>query len=88
MESAGACWLEAWAKAHGTHTAPLFPAGEDVLPRSGKENIWDMFDAGIGEKREYLLGVGIGEALMQGCSNVHITEEFASFFKITFDAVV
>ena len=34
---------------------------------AGKENIWDF------------LGVGIGEALMQGCSDVHITGEFASF---------
>ena len=34
---------------------------------AGKENIWDF------------LGVGIGETLMQGCSYVHITEEFASF---------
>ena len=32
-----------------------------------KENIWD------------LLGMGIGEALMQGCSDVYITGEFASF---------
>ena len=64
---------------------PFFPTGEDVLPWSGKENIWDMFDGG---KREYLLDVGIGEALMQGCSDVHITGEFASFFEITFDAVV
>ena len=24
--------------------------------------------------------MGIGEALMQGCSDVYITEEFASFF--------
>ena len=33
-----------------------------------KENIWD------------LVGVGIGEALMQGYSDVYITGEFASFF--------
>ena len=32
--------------------------------------------------------MGIGETLMQGCSDVHITGEFASFFEITFDAVV
>ena len=40
-----------WAKAHGTHNAPLFPAGEVVLPWSGKENTWDKFDVGIGGKR-------------------------------------
>ena len=34
---------------------------------AGKENIWD------------LLGVGFGEALMQGCFDVYITGEFASF---------
>ena len=61
MESAGAYWLEAWTKVHGTHNAPLFPTEEDGLPRLGKENIWDMFNGG---KREYLLYVGIGEALM------------------------
>ena len=33
----------------------------------GKENICD------------LIGVGIGEPLMQGCSDVHITGEFPSF---------
>ena len=32
--------------------------------------------------------MGIGESLMQGCSDVHITGEFASFFEIRFDAVV
>ena len=42
----------------------------------------------IGGKREYLLDMGIGEALMHGCSDVQITGEFASFFEITFDAVV
>ena len=31
--------------------------------------------------------MGISEVLMQGCSDVHITEEFAIFFYITFDAV-
>ena len=72
-ESVRVCWLEAWAKAHGTHNASLFPAGEDALPRSEKE---------------YLLDVGIGEALMQGCFDAHITGEIASFFEMTFDAVV
>ena len=33
----------------------------------GKGNIWGLFD------------VGIGEPLMQGCSDVHITGEFPSF---------
>ena len=64
MGSAG--W-RIWAKAHGTHNAPLFPAGEVILRRPGKENIWD------------LLGVGIGEALMQGCFDVYINGEFSSF---------
>ena len=64
MEFAG--W-RIWAKAHGTHNAPLFPVGEVVLCRPKKENIWDF------------LGVGIGEALMQGCSDVYITREFSIF---------
>ena len=34
---------------------------------AGKENIWDLLD------------VGIGEPLMQGCSDVHIIKEFPSF---------
>ena len=56
-----------WAKAHGTHNAPLFPVGDVVLPRSVKENIWDLLD------------VGIGGLLMLGCSNVRIIGEFPSF---------
>ena len=32
--------------------------------------------------------MGIGEALIQGCSDAHIIGEFASFFEMTFDAVV
>ena len=28
-----------WAKAHGTHNAPLFPAGKVILSRLGKENV-------------------------------------------------
>ena len=28
-----------WAKAHGTHNARLFPAGEVILPWPGKENL-------------------------------------------------
>ena len=72
-----------WAKAHGTHNAPLFLVGEVILPSqekrifgtclmwglAGRENIWDLFD------------VGIGGPLMPGSSNVHITEEFPSFLK-------
>ena len=53
----------------------FFPSREKRTPGTclmwglvGKENIWDF------------LGIGIGEALMQGCSNVHIIREFASFF--------
>ena len=34
---------------------------------AGKKNIWNLLD------------MGIGEVLMQGCSNVHITKEFVSF---------
>ena len=30
-----------WAWAHGTHNAPLFPAGEGNYPRWEKENIFD-----------------------------------------------
>ena len=71
MGSTGVCWsVGVWAKAHGTHNAPLFPAGEVVLPWPGKENIWD------------LLGMGIGEALIQWCSEVYITGEFASFLML------
>ena len=72
-----------WAKAHGTHNAPLFSAEEVVLlgwekrifgtclmwGLEEKENIWDLFD------------VGIGGPLILGCSNVHITREFPSFLK-------
>ena len=34
---------------------------------AGKDDIWDLID------------VGIGEALMQGCSDVRIIREFGSF---------
>ena len=34
---------------------------------AGKENIWDLLD------------VGIGEPLMHGCFDVHITGEFPNF---------
>ena len=73
-----------WVKVHGTHNAPLFSAREVVLPDrekrifricwmwglEGKENIWDLFD------------VGIGGPSMLGCSSVHLTGEFPSFFKL------
>ena len=36
---AGPVSWRVWAKAHGTHNAPFFPAGEAILPRSEKENI-------------------------------------------------
>ena len=72
-----------WVKAHGTHNAPLFLAGEVVLlgrekrifgtclkwGLARKENIWDLFY------------VGISGPLMLGCSNVHIIGEFPSFLK-------
>ena len=35
-----------WAKAHGTHNAPNFLAGEDSLPRLEKENIGDWLNVG------------------------------------------
>ena len=49
-----------------------------------------MFDAGIGGKGEYLglAWYGDCEVLMQSCSNVYITGEFASFFYTAFDAGV
>ena len=56
-----------WAKSHGTHNAPLFPAGEISLPRLEKYRILD------------LLVVGNGGPLMLACSNVHISEGFYIF---------
>ena len=31
-----------WAQAHGTHNAPLFPAGEGGYPRREKETVFDQ----------------------------------------------
>ena len=59
-------WM-VWAKAHGTHNAPLFPVDEVILPRSGKENVWDLPD------------MGISGPLMLGCFNARITGEFPIF---------
>ena len=56
-----------WAKAHGTHNAPLFPTGEGSLPRLEKENVCDW------------LSVGNSGLLMLVCSNVRITREFSNF---------
>ena len=64
-----------WAKAHGTHNAPIFPTGEVILSRQEKENVCDLFD------------VRISEPLMLGCSNVRITEEFP-IFGVTFNAAL
>ena len=64
-----------WAKAHGTHNAPLFPTGKVILPWLGKENVWDLPD------------VGISGSLMLGCSNVPITGEFP-IFDVTFNATL
>ena len=49
-----------WAKSHGTHNAPLFPAGEFSLLRLEKYHIFD------------LLVIGNGGPLMLACSNVHV----------------
>ena len=56
-----------WAKAHGTHNAPIFPAREGSLPWLKKENVCDW------------LSVGNSELLMLVCSNVRITGEFSNF---------
>ena len=64
-----------WAKAYGTHNAPLFSARVVVLPWLGKENIWDLPD------------MGISGPLMLVCSNVHITRGFP-IFGITFNAAL
>ena len=57
-----------WAKAHSTHNALIFPAGEGSLPRLEKENICDW------------LSVGNSGLLMLVFSNVCITEEFSFFW--------
>ena len=82
MESTGVCWMEDLGQSPRYPQCPPFPdrGGRSLLigkreylgtclmwGLAGKENIWD------------LLGVGFGEALMQGCFDVYITGEFASF---------
>ena len=54
-----------WAKSHGTHNAPLFPAGEFSLPRMEKYRIF------------YPLIIGNRGQLMLACSNVHVFGEFS-----------
>ena len=56
-----------WAKAHGTHNAPIFLIGEGSLPRLEKENVCDW------------LSVGNSGLLMLVLSNVRITVEFSNF---------
>ena len=56
-----------WAKAHGTHNAPLFPVREGSLRRLGKENVYDWFS------------VGNSGLLMLVCSNMRITGKFSNF---------
>ena len=53
-----------WAKSHGTHNAPLFPAGEISLPWLEKYRILD------------LLVVGNVGPLMLACSKVHVSGGF------------
>ena len=60
-----------WAKIHGTHNAPLFPAGEFDLPQLEKYCVF------------YLVVVGNRGPLMLACSNVHVFEE-CSIFGIAF----
>ena len=56
-----------WSKSHGTHNAPLFPAGEFDLPRLEKYRVFVLFV------------IGNGGLLMLACSNMHITGEFYIF---------
>ena len=56
-----------WAKAHGTHNAPLFSTREGSLPRVEKELVCDW------------LNVGNSGLLMLECSNMRITCEFSNF---------
>ena len=63
------------AKSHGTHNAPIFPAGEFSLHRLEKYRVFDLFV------------VGNGGLLMLACSNVHVFCEFSIFgyaFSTTF----
>ena len=54
-----------WAKSHGTHNAPIFPAREFSLPWLEKYRIFDMLVAG-----------NEGPPML-ACSNVHV---FGGFF--------
>ena len=56
-----------WAKAHGTHNAPLLHAREGSLPRLEQENVGDW------------RSVGNNGLLMLAHSNVHIIGEFSHF---------
>ena len=54
-------------KSHGTHNAPLFPAGEVDLPRLKKYRVFNLFV------------VGNGGPLMLTCSNMHVFRESSIF---------
>ena len=62
-----------WAKIHGTHNALIFQAGEFNLPRLEKYRVFD------------LVVVGNGGPLMFACSNVHISRDNCSIFRIAFN---
>ena len=61
-------------KSHGTHNAPLFPAGEVNLPLLEKYSVFDLFV------------VGNEGPLMLACSNVHVSKE-SSIFGYAFSTV-
>ena len=61
-----------WAKIHGTHNAPVFPAGEFDLPWLEKYCVF------------YLVVVGNGGPLMLACSNVHVSGDNCFIFGIAF----
>ena len=44
-----------WASAHGTHNAPLFPAGEGSYPWREKENVFDK--PSMGNQRTINVGM-------------------------------
>ena len=54
-------------KSHGTHNAPLFPAGEVDLPLLEKYRVFDLF---------FVRNEG---PLMLACSNVHVSGESSIF---------
>ena len=55
----GSIGRSSWAQAHGTHNAPLFPAGECNRPQLEKENVFDW------------PSMGNSGQLMLVCSNVN-----------------